>query len=94
MSYNYTNSNYASLSAIGTGTNSRNAVIIHTAESDTVGVQLSQSSSKKAVEMEMIVPIRRSSRGSRRAAHVTLSGRQARELYEALDKFYSVRESK
>lgn len=92
MSRIYTNTNYTSLSAIGTRNNPRNALVIRTAESDTVGVLLSQSASKKAVQMEMIVPIQRSSRGSRRAAHLSLSGRQARELYEALGRFYSGRE--
>lgn len=92
MSRNYTNSSYVSLSGIGTGTNSRNSVVVHTAESDTVGVAVSQSASKKAVQMEMLLPIRRSTRGSRRAARLTLSGRQAREIYEALNRFYSSRE--
>ena len=91
MSRNYTNSSYATLSGIGTRTNPRNAVVVHTAESDTVGVAVSQTTSKKAVQMEMVLPIRRSSRGSRRAAYVTLSGRQAREIYEALSRFYSNR---
>jgi hypothetical protein len=93
MSRNYTNSNYASLAAIGTRTNPRNAVVIRTAETDTVGVSLSQPASKKAVQMEMVLPISRSTRGSRRAAHLTLSGRQAREIYETLSRFYSGHEN-
>lgn len=91
MSRNYTNSSYSTLSGIGTRNNPRNAVMVHTAESDTVGISVTQSASKKAVEMEMVLPIRRSSRGSRRTAYVTLSGRQAREIYESLNRFYSNR---
>ena len=92
MSRHYNNPSYVSLSGIGTGTNPRNAVVVHTAESDTVGICVSQSAAKKAVRMEMVLPIRRSSRGSRRAAYVTLSGRQAREIYEALSRFYASNE--
>lgn len=92
MSYSYSNSSYDSLSRIGSRTNPRNSVRINTAESDTLGINVEQSALKKAVSMEIVVPIRRSGKGSRRAAHLSLSGRQARELYESLQQFYSNRE--
>lgn len=90
--YSYTNNSFATLARIGTGTNPRNAVVLTTAETDTVGVSLEQEASKKAVRMELVVPISRSQRGSRRAARISLSGRQARELYETLSRFYSSRD--
>jgi hypothetical protein len=86
-----TNTNYTSLARIGTRTNPRNLVALRTAESDTIGVNVEQSASKKAVRMEMFVPITRSRKGSRRAARLSLTGRQARELYETLDRFYNTR---
>ena len=88
-----TNTHYASLARLGSGSNPRNRVLLQTAESDTIGVNLEQSASKKAVRMEMVVPITRSRKGSRRAAHIELSGRQARDLYETLYRFYSTREN-
>lgn len=91
MSYNYSNSSYETLSRIGTGANPRNSIKITTAESDIVGVNMEQSAIKKAVSMEIVVPIRRSGKGSRRAARLSLTGRQARELYESLQRFYENR---
>jgi hypothetical protein len=87
-----TNNSYTSLARIGTRTNPRNLVTLTTAEADTIGVNVEQAASKKAVRMEMVVPITRSRKGSRRAARLSLSGRQARELYETLDRFYNTRD--
>lgn len=95
MSQNsYSNTYYTSLARLGTGTNPRNGVRVTTRESaDEIGVSVEQPASKKAIRMEMVVPIRRSGRGSRRAARFTLNGRQARELYETLERFYSQRDN-
>ena len=61
-------------------------------DSDVIGVNIEQAAAKKAVKLELVVPIARSDRGSRRTAHLSLSGKQARELYEALSEFYSTRD--
>lgn len=86
------NSSYARLAGIGTGTNPRNSIVFDDAPTDMVGVAVAQDGSKKSVQMELVLPIRRSKRGSRRTARFSLSGRQARELYETLNRFYSERE--
>ena len=62
-------------------------------ESRTVGVLIEQSGEKKAMHMELIVPLQRSRRDSRRTARLALNGLQARRLYEVLTKFYSEREN-
>lgn len=85
------NTSYARLAGIGTGTNPRNSIVFDDAPTDMVGVTVSQEGAKKPVQMELVLPIRRSKRGSRRTARFYLSGRQAREIYEALDRFYTER---
>jgi len=86
------NSSFISLARIGTGKNPKNAVMLTPATAnDVIGVSVEQESSKRAVFMELIVPISRSRKGSRRAARFSLNGKQAREVYETLNKFYTTR---
>lgn len=91
MSIETTNTSYTSLSRIGTGTNPRNALVFTPTNSNDIGVAVSQEASKKAMSMEVIVPISRSKTRSRRTARFTLNGTQARKLYETLTKFYAAR---
>ena len=91
MSYETTNSSFTSLSRIGTGSNPRNALVFTPTQSTDIGVSVSQEASKKAMTMEVIVPIARSKARSRRTARFTLNGAQARKLYETLSKFYAAR---
>jgi len=92
MSYETSNSSYETLARIGTGTNPKNAVRFTPTNSTDIGVSVEQPSAKKAMTMEVIVPISRSKVRSRRTARFTLNGAQARKLYETLNKFYSERE--
>lgn len=92
MSVETRNPSYTRLSGIGTGTNPRNSIVFDDAPTDMVGVNVTQDGSKKPVQMELVLPIRRSKRGSRRTARFSLSGRQAREIYETLSRFYSERD--
>jgi hypothetical protein len=91
MSYETTNNSYTSLARIGSGSNPRNALVFTPTESTELGVSVSQEASKKAMTMEVIVPIARSKARSRRTARFTLNGAQARKLYETLNKFYATR---
>jgi hypothetical protein len=92
MSFETSNKSYTVLARIGSGTNPRNVLDFSDAPTDRIGVAVEQEAVKKAVRMELILPIRRSRKGSRRAARFTLSGKQARELYETLGRFYSDRD--
>jgi hypothetical protein len=92
MSFETTNSSFNSLARIGTGTNPRNALVFTPTTSTEIGVSVEQPASKKAMTMEVIVPITRSKTRSRRTARFTLNGAQARKLYETLSKFYSERD--
>jgi hypothetical protein len=93
MSIRTSNTSYTRLAGIGTGTNPRNSLVFDDTPMDSIGVTLSQEAAKKAVSMELVVPIRRSRKGSRRTAKFMLSGRQARELYETLNRFYTERDN-
>lgn len=92
MSYETTNSSFDSLARIGTGSNPRNALRFTPTASTDIGVSVEQPASKKAMTMEVIVPISRSKTRSRRTARFTLNGVQARKLYETLSKFYAERD--
>lgn len=91
MSYETTNSSFDSLARIGSGSNPRNVVVLTPTNSTDIGVSVGQSASKKAMTMEVILPISRSKRDSRRTARFTLNGSQARRLYETLTAFYADR---
>jgi hypothetical protein len=94
MSIRTTNTSYSTLAGIGTGSNPRNTLVFDDTPMDRIGVNLEQEGSKRPVTMELVVPIRRSRKGSRRTAKFVLSGRQAREIYETLDRFYSTRDER
>jgi hypothetical protein len=93
MSYEISNTSYDSLARIGTGTNPRNTMVFTPTRSTDLGVSVEQPASKKAMTMEVIVPISRSKTRARRTARFTLNGAQARKLYETLSKFYAERTS-
>ena len=82
------NTSYDRLSNIG-ALNSHNRTLMRTADSTDIGVAVSRSGEKKATTLELIVPTRRSTKGSRRATFIELNGQQARDLYETLRSFYS-----
>jgi hypothetical protein len=93
--YETTNSSFDSLSRIGTRPNSsnhRNRLTVDGSDHRTVGVSIEQSGEKKAMRMEVIIPLSRSRRDSRRTARLALNGTQARRLYEALSQFYTQRD--
>lgn len=92
MSYETTNTSYESLARIGSGSNPRNSLRFTPTSSTEIGVSVEQPASKKAMTMEVIVPITRSKTRSRRTARFTLNGVQARKLYETLSKFYAERD--
>jgi hypothetical protein len=92
MSYETTNSSFTSLARIGSGSNPRNTLRFTPTNSTDIGVSVEQPASKKAMTMEVIVPISRSKVRSRRTARFTLNGVQARKLYETLSKFYAERD--
>ena len=95
--YQATNRFYKSLARIGTRFNSsnhRNRMNIDASDSHMVGVSILQNGEKKAMHMELIVPLVRSRRDSRRTARLSLNGVQARRLYETLSKFYNERTQK
>lgn len=92
MSYETTNTSYESLARIGSGSNPRNSLRFTPTSSTEIGVSVEQPASKKAMTMEVIVPITRSKTRSRRTARFTLNGAQARKLYETLSKFYAERD--
>lgn len=89
MSHKTSNNSYETLARIGTRSNPRNALRFRPTSLTEVGVNVAQPGSKKAVQMEVIVPIRRSRAQSRRVARLTLNGAQARQIYETLSRFYS-----
>lgn len=85
------NNQYKKLANIG----SQNGTNRHTvrAADGQVGVYAETSGQKKATTVSLVIPTKRHSKGSRRATFVTLTGSQARELYETLGEFYEVRDS-
>lgn len=86
-----TSQTFEELSSVGS-VESNNTVQAEMVESPTVvGVRVEQRGPKKAIQMDVVLPAPRSSRGSRRTTRVTLSGRQARQVYETLRNFYEKR---
>ena len=93
--YETTTTSYQSLVRIGTRPNTsshRNRINIDASNARTVGISIEQRGEKKAMRMEMIVPLSRTRRDSRRTARLELNGAQARRLYETLSRFYSQRD--
>lgn len=90
--YNKANNSATSLSRLGR-TRKNNSVRFKGTSSTKVGVAVEQSSLHRALRTEVIVPITRSTRGSRRVAKFELNGAQTWALYETLSKFYADRDS-
>lgn len=90
MTYEVTTPAYETLNRLGS-INPRNSLEFKVVETQDIGVTVETSGSKKPISAEIVVPIHRSRRGSRRAAHFRLNGTQTRRLYEALSKFYEQR---
>ena len=91
MSIETTNTSFASLSRIGTYNRSNVVVLTPTTTTD-IGVSVEQNGTKKAMSMQVSVPISRDrTTGSRRTAQLTLNGTQARRLYETLSRHFEER---
>lgn len=90
MTIEVTTPAYETLTRLGS-INPRNSLEFRAVDTGDVGVNVETAGSKKPVSMEIVVPIHRSRKGSRRAARFTLNGTQARKLYETLSKFYDQR---
>jgi hypothetical protein len=91
MSIETTNTSFASLARIGSY-NSKNVVVLTPTSTTDIGVSVEQDGAKKAMSMQVIVPISRSRKtGSRRTAQLTLNGAQARSLYETLSRHFEER---
>lgn len=82
-----TNRAYDSLSRLGSQ-NPKNMKEVSVAESSEIGVMIERKGEHKATTIEIVVPVSRSKKGSRRASLMELNGSQARELYETLREFY------
>ncbi len=83
------NKTYQQKSGIGSR-NPENKVTLYAAEDNTIGVQMEREGmGHKPIAMTLLVPTTRSECGSRRVAELSLTGTQARELYRALDSFYT-----
>ncbi len=68
--------------------NPRNRVNFSTAGVKEIGVAVKRAGMRKATTLELIVPARRSARGSRRVVAMNLNGAQARALFNTLQSFY------
>lgn len=93
--YEATTTSYESLARIGTRPNTsshRNRINLNASNARTVGVSIEQRGEKKAMHMEVIIPLSRTRRDSRRTARLELNGAQARRIYETLSRFYSDRD--
>ena len=93
--YETTTPSYESLVRIGTRPNMsghRNRINLDASNARTVGVSIEQRGEKKAMRMEVIIPLSRTRRDSRRTARLEINGAQARRLYETLSRFYSDRD--
>lgn len=89
--YEASSASYQSLVRIGTrpnASNHRNRINLDASDARTVGVSIEQRGEKKAMHMEVIIPLSRTRRDSRRTARLELNGAQARRLYETLSRFY------
>jgi hypothetical protein len=78
---------FGKITGIGTR-NSENRVSPRVCRSRRIEVSVKQDRMNTAINMELLVPIGRSERGSRRIAALNLNGSQARSLYETLSAFF------
>jgi hypothetical protein len=93
--YEASSPSYQSLVRIGTrpnASNHKNRINLNTSDTRSVGVSIEQRGEKKAMRMEVIVPLSRTRHDSRRTARLELNGSQARRLFETLSRFYSERD--
>jgi hypothetical protein len=79
---------FGRITRIGTR-NPENRVSPRTSRSRRLEVAVSQDRRNTSINLEIYVPIQRSSVGSRRVAALNLNGAQARVLYETLSEFFS-----
>jgi len=82
-----TNNGFKQLSGLGT-INGRNRINVKTADLDEIGVEIETAGSKKETLLEIFVPAKRSSNGSRRVGRFVLNGKQARALFNTLKNHY------
>jgi hypothetical protein len=81
------NNNFNKINRIGTR-NSENRIAPVPNTSKRLGVLVSQDRRNTSIGVEILVPLKRSERGSRRVAALKLNGTQARSLYETLASFF------
>lgn len=84
-----TSRGFGKLTGIGS-LNTKNRIQPKTTRSHRVEVMIEQEGVNKAASVQVIVPVSRSSKGSRRVARITWNGYQAREVYETLRKFFEL----
>lgn len=78
---------FGKITGIGTR-NPENRVAPRICRSRRIEVSVTQERMNTAINMELLLPIQRSERGSRRVAALNLNGSQARALYETLSAFF------
>jgi hypothetical protein len=78
---------FGQITGIGT-VNPENRIAPRTTRSKRVEVLVKQDRRNTPINVEILVPVQRSERGSRRVAALNLNGSQARELYETLAYFF------
>lgn len=86
-----TNRSFNRIAGIGT-VNVENRIAPPTLRSKKLSVIVEQTSSHAPINVQVLVPVKRSARGSRRVASLNLSGTQARELYKTLRSFFKFKE--
>lgn len=82
-----TSKGYGKISNIGTR-NPDNRVNPPNNTSRRVEVKVTQDRRNTPINVELLVPLQRSDKGSRRVASLNLNGSQARTLYETLAEFF------
>lgn len=87
MKTKITNRSFNRIAGIGT-VNVENRIAPPTLRSKKLSVVVEQAGRHAAINVQVVVPVKRSPRGSRRVASLSLTGTQARELYKTLRHFF------
>lgn len=83
-----TNRSFDRIAGIGT-INPDNRIAPPITPSKKISVVVEQTSSHAPIVVQILVPVKRSTRGSRRVTSLSLTGTQARELYKTLNKVFA-----
>lgn len=84
--------NNGKLTGIGT-INPDNRLVPPTCKTRNLEVVIEQDHVKTAVQLSLLIPTKRSEKGSRRVTELNLTGAQARKLYETLGKHFEWQQS-